>query len=315
MRFIVFTIMIVSLFSTILEASYMRSVRVASFLTQEAADQSLYELKRLVRNDDRLRELQYQLGFQTKIIRSGRYYVTVLEPITNRRSLQEILDIVREVYPNAYPKRIKHPSYTSVQPKEYRSSHHRVSQETKNQEENNLDFIANVDTMLQEEVVPQEKKVVRPQYFQYQKEKPTNPSPETTTKEVTTPKQHKTEEKKEKESYKRFELKRTVPLEPQEEEKEEKKGFTLFGYEISMIDFSKIHWFDFFHSDKKEETSSDETGEKHDSINGKMSVFKTYKLEILGVLAFFFLLVLLKLIAVYRANKEDKISIQDIYDD
>lgn len=300
------TMILFILFSSLLEASYMRSIRVGSFLQQSAASNSLRELDRFIDSSYRLSDLRNEFNFQTKTIRSGRYYVTVIEPVTDRRAVQEILDIVRTIYPHAYPKKIKRPSRSThkVKPKPIQHKYMEVLPEENTV--NYLEQIEKIDTLIEEEPI---KKVATHKATIIEEPTVVLEEKQTVTPEVET--------KVIQESHKRFELKRTASLAPVKEEPiKENKPFNFFGYEISMIDFSQIKIpeinFDFFTSKEKADIPTKHIT-PHDSEHGKLSIFETYKLEILGVLSFFFILILLKLFAMYRGHKEDQISIQDIY--
>jgi len=97
------------LFTTTIEASYCRSIRVQSFSTQDRAENSLKIFKEFANSHDTVTKLQKKLYFQYKITKVGKYYMIIIEPVTDKKSVQKLLDIIRTKYPKAYPKKIKPP--------------------------------------------------------------------------------------------------------------------------------------------------------------------------------------------------------------
>ncbi len=95
------------LFASIMEASYLRSLRVASFPTQNSADSSRTTLNKFLSNSDAISELQQTNDFETKIIKAGTYYLLVVEPIRDPKTTQKMLDLLRVKYKDVYPKKIK----------------------------------------------------------------------------------------------------------------------------------------------------------------------------------------------------------------
>ncbi|QSZ41042.1 response regulator [Sulfurimonas aquatica] len=100
--FILFT-----LFSTILNASYIRSIRIGSFPTQKHAEDSLAKINEFVLNNNTLVDLQAENYFEFKTRRSGKYYITLVEPFTQRPVLQKVLDILRTEYEGIYVSKLK----------------------------------------------------------------------------------------------------------------------------------------------------------------------------------------------------------------
>lgn len=101
LKFILY-ILLFFLFSSTLNASYLRSIRIGTFTTQESAQRSLTQLTEFVSKHKDLKELQKSSPFKLKYRNSGKYFVTIVEPFTNRATLQEVLDILRLKYPKAY---------------------------------------------------------------------------------------------------------------------------------------------------------------------------------------------------------------------
>lgn len=94
-------------FSTVLEASYARSIRVGSFLKEKQAEKELVKLEEFVQSDRRLTQLRDKYHFEVKLIIRGKYYLNVIEPLMKKDVVQEILDILRTEYSYVYPKKIR----------------------------------------------------------------------------------------------------------------------------------------------------------------------------------------------------------------
>jgi len=93
--------------TTVLNAEYLRSIRLGSFPTQEAADKSLKKLDAFIREHNEIIELMQENEFQFKSRMSGKYYITLAEPFTDREVLQTVLDILRLSYPDIYVTKLK----------------------------------------------------------------------------------------------------------------------------------------------------------------------------------------------------------------
>ena len=94
-------------FAASLEANYIRSIRIGSFPTQQDAQLSLKTLQQFVHEHQNIVMLQDEYGFEFKTRRSGRFYITLAEPFTDRKVLQEVLDTLRLVYPDIYVTKLK----------------------------------------------------------------------------------------------------------------------------------------------------------------------------------------------------------------
>lgn len=103
MKFLL-TLLLLTLF---LDASYIRSIRVTSFLDKDRAEQGLLKLKEFVKNNKNLNDIEEKLHFQYTIHKIDKHYLIVLEPITDKIALQEILDTLRVKYKEAYPRRLE----------------------------------------------------------------------------------------------------------------------------------------------------------------------------------------------------------------
>ncbi len=100
--------MVLVFFTTILNASHFRSIRVGSFLNKGDAQKSLVKLDKYMQTHQNIINLQKEINFKAKVIKVGNYYMNVIEPFVDKKSeLQEILDTLRAKYPHVYVKRIK----------------------------------------------------------------------------------------------------------------------------------------------------------------------------------------------------------------
>lgn len=106
MRFIS-VVLVVLFFSNLLNASYLRTVRVASFLNEQDAQSALSELNKYISSDKELVELQKKWDFELKERQSGKYYITLIEPFTKRDVLQKVLDKLRLEYKDVYVTKLK----------------------------------------------------------------------------------------------------------------------------------------------------------------------------------------------------------------
>ena len=101
--------LIIILFFYILniDAAYLKSIHVSSFANVADANKALVELKSHVYVNKSIRELQHKWPFELKVRKSGNYYITLLEPFSNKEVLQEVLDTIRLAYKDAYVTRLK----------------------------------------------------------------------------------------------------------------------------------------------------------------------------------------------------------------
>ncbi|MDF1878758.1 response regulator [Sulfurimonas sp. SAG-AH-194-C20] len=92
---------------TALNAEYIRSIRIGSFPSQEDAQNSLQEINLFVLEHDNIRKLQENNEFIFKARASGDFFITLVEPFTNRVVLQEVLDTLRLEYADIYVTKLK----------------------------------------------------------------------------------------------------------------------------------------------------------------------------------------------------------------
>jgi len=90
-----------------LNAQYLRTIRIGSYPTEKTAKKALVELNTFVASKPDIEKLQKQSDFQFKMRPSGKYYITLAEPFTDRKTLQKVLDILREAYSDVYVTRLK----------------------------------------------------------------------------------------------------------------------------------------------------------------------------------------------------------------
>jgi len=93
---------------TFVDASqYIRSIRLGSFTNQEAAKETLKEAQTFLYSRKDMRKYQQKYHFAFKIIKSKNYYLVVLEPVTDKKLVQKLLDTLRLKFKSAYPKKLK----------------------------------------------------------------------------------------------------------------------------------------------------------------------------------------------------------------
>jgi two-component system sensor histidine kinase/response regulator len=100
--------------AVLLEAAYLRSIRVGSFETKQDAYIAHTDLVNYLGKYPQIDTLQREHQFEIKYRRSGKYYITLVEPFYERKVLQKVLDTLRIGYKDVYVTRLK-PS--QVQPK------------------------------------------------------------------------------------------------------------------------------------------------------------------------------------------------------
>jgi len=85
-----------------LDASYLRTIRVGSFMNENDAKIALAGLEEFVARQENILRLQKEQGFTCRYRKSGEHYITLIEPLKQREILQEVLDGLRREYPSAY---------------------------------------------------------------------------------------------------------------------------------------------------------------------------------------------------------------------
>jgi len=94
-------------FSLTLNADYIRSIRIGTYPNESVAENSLVEINNFVSLHENIDELMQDNDFVFKVRASGKYYVIVAEPFTNRKILQEVLDTLRIGYQDIYVTKLK----------------------------------------------------------------------------------------------------------------------------------------------------------------------------------------------------------------
>ncbi|SFV60419.1 Sensory box histidine kinase/response regulator [hydrothermal vent metagenome] len=95
------------LLATTLNAEYIRSIRVGSFPSKVDAENSLKEIKLFITKHENIKRLQEANDFIFKARESGAFYITLVEPFTDRVTLQEVLDTLRLEYTDIYVTKLK----------------------------------------------------------------------------------------------------------------------------------------------------------------------------------------------------------------
>ena len=90
-----------------LNAEYIRSIRIGSFPTQSTAENSFSNLEEFILLHKNVEDLETSRDFVFKVRESGKYYVIVAEPFTDKTVLQEVLDTLRLEYTDIYVTKLK----------------------------------------------------------------------------------------------------------------------------------------------------------------------------------------------------------------
>lgn len=102
-----FMLVWILLFTSVLNAEYLRTIRIASFNTQVESERALEELISFMSLHENVLDLKKEWGFEFKARPSGRHYITIVEPFTQREILQEVIDTLRIHYPDVYVTSLK----------------------------------------------------------------------------------------------------------------------------------------------------------------------------------------------------------------
>jgi signal transduction histidine kinase/CheY-like chemotaxis protein len=156
--------------TSILDASYLRSIRIKSLRNDSDAIKALVKLNKFVEKNDRLVKLKASHNFEFKIIKINGYNVVVAEPLRDKKLVQELLDILHTKYKDAYPRKIE----------EIKKPKNKIVENQKIKEEKKLPLA--VKPKVVKEKVPlavkpkiEEKKVPLPTKLEVTKEKITPP--------------------------------------------------------------------------------------------------------------------------------------------
>ena len=95
------------LFSLTLNADYIRSIRIGTYPNKVVAEKSLLKIDDFILLHKNVEELIQSNDFIFKVRESGKYYVIVAEPFTDREILQEVLDTLRLEYQGIYVTKLK----------------------------------------------------------------------------------------------------------------------------------------------------------------------------------------------------------------
>jgi len=110
-RYILFFLLTV----TLLQAEYLRTIRIGTFPDEDSAKKALKDLQEYAKENEAIAKLQQEWDFEFKERKSGNYYITLAEPFRDRAVLQTVLDNLRLNYPDIYVTRLK--SYKPFVPK------------------------------------------------------------------------------------------------------------------------------------------------------------------------------------------------------
>ncbi|MDQ7061020.1 MAG: hypothetical protein Q9M43_07690 [Sulfurimonas sp.] len=102
-----FILIFLILFSSVANAEYLRSIRISSHPTQAESQQALRTLQEFIGENQNVLDLQKKWDFEFKARKSGRYYITIVRPFTQRKVLQEVIDTLRKNYKDVYVTSLK----------------------------------------------------------------------------------------------------------------------------------------------------------------------------------------------------------------
>ena len=108
-------ILLTILFTTFLNAEYLRTIRLGSFASEEKAKVELSKLHEFLKEHKNIRDFQKTWDFEFTYRKSGKYFITIAEPLRDRVVLQEVIDTLRTSYPDAYVTKLdKAPKFVKV---------------------------------------------------------------------------------------------------------------------------------------------------------------------------------------------------------
>ena len=99
-------ILLTILFTTFLNAEYLRTIRLGSFASEQRAEVELKKLQEFVKKHNNIGDFQKVWDFEFTYRKSGKYFITIAEPLRDREVLQEVIDTLRISYPDAYVTRL-----------------------------------------------------------------------------------------------------------------------------------------------------------------------------------------------------------------
>jgi signal transduction histidine kinase/CheY-like chemotaxis protein len=151
-----FIIALILFVSSLNASPYIRSIRLGSYTTESAAKKTVKEAQKFLERDKKMREYQKKYNFHFTIIPAKNYFLVALEPLRDKKVVQEMLDTLRKKYKSAYPKKL-----TSL-PKDFQKQkekqHSRTIQKPKATKEINT-TVASVKKVQQKTPVAVEEKV------------------------------------------------------------------------------------------------------------------------------------------------------------
>ena len=106
MKFIYLFILII-FFTLTLNAEYIRSIRIGTYPNKIVANNSLSKIDNFIQLHENIKLLAERSDFIFKVRKSGKYFVLVAEPFTEKKTLQEVLDTLRLEYEDIYVTKLK----------------------------------------------------------------------------------------------------------------------------------------------------------------------------------------------------------------
>jgi len=95
------------LFITTLNAQYLRTIRIGSFVQEDDAQTSLIKIKKFIQKHENIILLENNYDFEFAVRQSGKHFITYAEPFRDKEVLQEVLDTLRLEYDDIYVTKLK----------------------------------------------------------------------------------------------------------------------------------------------------------------------------------------------------------------
>lgn len=83
-----------------------KKIIIGSYATQAQADKDLQELIEKLQENEKIVNLQYEQDFYFIARKSGKYFISLIEPFSDKKALKEVLKAVHKYRPGAFPNRV-----------------------------------------------------------------------------------------------------------------------------------------------------------------------------------------------------------------
>ena len=98
--------LVILLIAISLQAQYIRSIRIASLSNEKFAKQYLKKVKKFTKKHPEISKLQKGKLFRFIYRKSGKYFVVVAEPFTDKKTLVKVNDILKKKFKGIYITRL-----------------------------------------------------------------------------------------------------------------------------------------------------------------------------------------------------------------